>query len=265
VAIYRVTMFFAGQQVGWSESCFMLANPTLPAGQAVITQLIAERSAFLTSLASIVDVRVSDDELFRDIQFQPPGLPAQGGVPDPPAGWQSCVMIRQAGGNAPFRYFSNRYLRGIPANITFGNIYRGVANPGFDARLKVYLNSLKNSFSMKVNTGQLDAGIPILAISATGIVGLTAPLVGANGNSTVEIYGISRRISKKRKFSIRVFVDNQNFTLNGWTGGALGAVGVMKLVKPGLQAIASTQIDGISERRVGRPFGQPRGRAAVVR
>lgn len=257
----RLTFFYEMTDVGFSESVHtQLTDPvtltTLVNGYKFV------RLPFLIESARMIDVRVSDDDTFRDIIVPVAGLPSPGTFPGRAAAPSSTLLMKLFTTNPTVS--RNMFLRGLPATLMDGRVYTPTGL--FDSAL-IPFRALMSGGQFWVNAkDRTQAKIPITGISIAGAVVLGAPMPGVTNGSIVQLLGVPRSVIKQRQFEVTAFVDNQHFTLRGWPAGQfLGAEGFLRRKVNTLYNINATTIVDIGERKVGRPFGLPRGRVAPVR
>jgi hypothetical protein len=264
-SVTRITLFFELGDTGWSESYHTGLDPTIFAFPSLIGQLMAYRQAMLSNKVQIVDVRVSDDLLFRDIGYVTSLTPAQGVLVGRTAAPTTALLLRMYGGPPPYRYFRNLFLRGLPSTVVDGRAYTGATNLIFNAAVNAFAFFLTGGlFSIKVK----DITPPLSEIVSSDAVGnivTLSPVAGIALLSHVQIYGVPRSFLKRRAYRVGVLTDPQHFNLFPWGGQVLHNVGKIRVSADTLVPLTKVSIERITERRVGRPFGVPVGRRPPVR
>jgi hypothetical protein len=269
MAQFRITCFFEVGGDGWSESIHSsLTNPVNVVTQA---QLYATyRMQLAPQAVDLVHVRISDDQIFRDIYLDPFLLPLSGTYSAGPTvsnlpPWNALLLKMQAIASPTIN--RNLFLRGIPQDQVSGNAF--TPTPSFLAALNAYRSYVTSGgFAIKgKDLSQVKQ--PIQSVSSVGsvVMGSAIPgLTGVKPNNQVEILGVPRSLVPIRTYLTNTFTDASHFTLRAWPATVnLGATGYFRLNLPVLNVIGVAVTAGITERRVGRPFGQPRGRRAVIR
>lgn len=263
-AQFRITLFFEVGGDGWSESYHSsLQNPTTVVTQAIT--LVGLRIQMLPANIDLTHVRISDDLIFRDIYFDFLTLPVNGtyvGVPQLPP-WNA-LLIKMQGTDA--RFIRNLFLRGIPTDQVSGQTF--TPQKTWLTAYNAYLNYLTGGgFAIKAKD-VTQVKQPIASVSATGVVAMQSAIPGLTGvppNNLVEILGVKRSLSPTRVYQLASFTSTSAFSLRGWPNLLLANQGYFRLQLTVLATVIKVANGGITERRVGRPFGVPRGRRAIVR
>jgi hypothetical protein len=254
----RITYFFELGDVGWSESIHSTLAPTsIAALQSLVTLYTNVRLPLLSVEAQITHVRVSDDDLFRDISFFPTGLPVFGLASGRAAGPWTGVLIRMIASSTLRR---SLFLRGIPSGQIDGrNQFFGA---GYLAAMNTYLAALSaNPFGISGKSA--NPAIPMLSmIGATGVAALTGPMVGVAVGSVVQVTGVPTATLPVRYYRVIAVGPGFAITLAGWPSlVSLANTGFLRLTTKAVTQISGASAGLITERKVGRPFGQLRGRA----
>jgi hypothetical protein len=258
MARVRLTYFFELGDTGWSESVHTTLPPTsVPAIQALVGQYTAMRLPCLSNEAQLTHVRVSDDDTFRDILFLATGLPASGTYSKPPAGPWTGLLITLVATPTLRR---SLFMRGIPKQIVDGR------NPTFDATFTAAINNylagmIASPFAISGKTANPSRPITT-AVGATGVV-TTVGVTGAAVGDTIQVIGVPTSVLPTRFYRV-IGVDNvaSTVTLAGWPLAVnLTNVGFLRRTTKEVVQISQAVSGLITERKVGRPFGQLRGRA----
>jgi hypothetical protein len=259
----RITFFFEQVGNGWSESLHIDAD-----GDDVLRGYANDYARVRLAISSpetlLTHIRISDDEVFRDIILDPIPLPLRGtfkqagNIAESP--W-TALDVRM--GTTDKRVQRSLFLRGIPDDQVDG------ALPSFTAAYRTAIDAWRGYITLSVwavkAKDRAQAKQPIFTIDGAGNVITTIPLVGVSNLSTIQILGIPRSIVKTRLYRVANVTDQSHFQLRGWTSGLIAGRGFVRPLVYRLYQIDQTLIDAATERRVGRPFGLLRGRAAVIR
>jgi hypothetical protein len=254
----RLTYFFELGDTGWSESIHTtLAPASVTALQTLVTNYTNVRLPLLNQDAQLTHVRVSDDDTFRDIIFFPTGLPAPGTATGFPAGPWTGVLIRMIASSTLRR---SLFLRGVPANCIDGRNQH--FTPAFQAAMNAYLAFLSPANPVGISGKTANPSVAITqAVGATGVLTGTAILAGATVGSIIQITGVPTSILPVRFYRAIAF-SGFSVTLAGWPSTvSLVNQGFMRLTTKSVVQITAASAGLITERKVGRPFGQLRGRA----
>jgi hypothetical protein len=261
MALFRLGFFYEQGENGWSESIH--TSLTDPAQlENLVFQYAQKRLAFTHPSTKLVHVRISDDEVFRDIILDPIVLPMIGQYkpPVPAESPFTAFDARMSAGNLVTR---SMFVRGLPDGQIDGVTIQG--DPGFltayDAWGAFIVN---NAFSIK-NKDRTQVKQPINTVSLAGVVNMVTPIPGLALLSQVQILGVPRSLVPKRTYIVSAITDGANFTIRNYTGPALAGIGFFRRINYLLLKIDVITTDAVTERRIGRPFGQLRGRRAVVR
>jgi hypothetical protein len=257
----RLTFFFEQGENGWSEAIHTTST-SIPGLVAAATAYRNVRMPLLNAYATLVHVRISDDMVFRDVLFDPFRLPQSGlfGKSFPAEAPWTAIDVRLGASPTVQR---SLFLRGLPAGMISDTTIAGT--PSFNASLAAYATRLLNAeFAIKnKDRGQFKQ--PITSIDAAGNVVMGIPLTGVNQQSVIQVLGIPRSVIPIRFFKVNTVTDQSHFQLRGWAGQTVGARGFLRPDVQVLSTITGFQTTVATERRVGRPFGQQRGRRAVIR
>jgi hypothetical protein len=254
----RLTYFFELGDTGWSESIHSTLSPaSVSALQSLVTLYTNIRLPLLHQDAQLTHVRVSDDEQFRDITFFPTGLPAFGQATGFPAGPWTGVLIRMIASTTLRR---SLFLRGIPSNCISGRDQH--FTPAFQTAINAYTNTIPSQpFGISGKTANPQLAIFSL-VGATGVATMTAPMVGVAVGSIVQLSGVPTSIVPTRLFRVLAVGPGFAITLAGWPRLIdLNGQGFLRLLGKSVVQISQVSAGLITERKVGRPFGQLRGRA----
>lgn len=261
MALFRLTFFYESNENGWSESIHTTSQDL--AGLSGLALTYANlRMAFSHLETFMTHVRISDDLVFRDIILDPINLPRKGQfgkAASAEAPWTALDLRLQAGPTVTRSLF----IRGLPDGQIDSNLPS--FTPAFQTVYMQFVNNLlEGPFGIK-NKDRTQVKQPINTISAGGVVNMTNPIAGLANLDTVQLLGIPRSKQPKRSFTVINFVDASNFTLRGWTGGAVNQQGFLRRVNYIISPIVFAATDFATTRHVGRPFGLQRGRRAVIR
>lgn len=259
--IWRVTFFFAEGENGWSES----VHSTLGAFSGVLAAVfkyITARMSCCPSSVFLTHVRISDDNVFRDVYLDPVALPAPGtyiggGPGDSP--W-TALDVRMTATPVVQR---SLFMRGIPIGQVSGSVYQ--PNAKFLAAVTAFTNQLlTNGWGIK-NKDRTQQKQPIASVDNVGNVVLTMGIAGLTVGDTVQFLGIKRSILPKRTYIVETVTSATVFSLRGYSGPPIVGVGFVRKIVLLVLPLDNVVVDNTTERRVGRPFGLLRGRRAVIR
>lgn len=253
----RLTYFFELGDAGWSESIHTtLSTASVAALQTLVTNYTAVRLPLLIGEAQLTHVRISDDEVFRDIAFFPTGLPAPGGFSGPAAGPWDALLIRMIASSTLRR---SLFLRGLPQTVMDGR--HQSFRPAFQSAVNAYLAFLSPANPVGIAGKSANPQIAILsAVAATGVVTLTGVMLGASIGSVVQLTGVPTSLAPTRYYRV-INVAGPVLTLAGWSPlVTLVNQGFLRLTTKTVVQVTSSSAGLITERKVGRPFGQLRGR-----
>jgi hypothetical protein len=255
----RLTYFFELGDTGWSESIHTTLSPSsISALQSLVNVYTTVRLPLLFQDAFLTHVRVSDDDQFRDISFFPTGLPAPGQATGAvAAGPWTGVLIRMIASTTLRR---SLFLRGLPGNQHDGRNQK--FSPAYQSAMNAYLAALPaNPFGISGKSAF--PAIPILSlVGATGVVQLAGPIAGLAVGSIIQLTGVPTALVPTRFYRVVSVVSGSNFTVAGWpTLVSLSNQGFFRLTTRAVTQISAATAGLITERKVGRPFGQLRGRS----
>jgi hypothetical protein len=261
MALFRLTFFFEQQENGWSESIHTTATDT-PTLISLVLGYAQRRMDFCHPSTFLTHVRVSDDQVFRDVILDPMTLPIKGNwksLAKAEGPWTALDLRLQSGPLVQRSLF----VRGIPAGQIDSNLPSFTAD--FDSAYGRWVTFLADSLFGIKNKDRTQAKQAINTVSVGGVVNMLAPLLGLANLDTVQVLGIPRSVLPKRTYTVQNFVDMSNFTLRGYNGPAIAGRGFLRRISYVISPITATATDFATERRVGRPFGVLRGRRAVIR
>jgi hypothetical protein len=264
-AFFRATFFFEGFGTGWSEQIHLTTqNQAVAIASAIAYANL--RIGLLVPPFEINDIRLSDDAVFRDILFDALNLPYVGTFPSlQPAAPSSTALLKLAADQtATPSVRRNMFIRGIPSSIITGRNYTPTAN--WITALGKFVPLLANgAYGIKAKTvGNVKAPI-VSVIAATRTVTTNVDLVGVAQGSVLQILGVPRSRVKQRTFTAESVTDLRHVVLRSWPYPDLVGTGFFRLLNYTIYPIKIATVFDIGERRTGRPFGVPRGRAALVR
>lgn len=273
----RVTVFFEAGEYGWTETLFP-ATTDYNQAQTMATAYCNVRAPLMASGSApapgIIAFRVSDDSLFRDAFdqfFQPPLIGSASSGPLHPT---TALLLRLTATALVRRPI---YIRGIPADI-MDNAGNYVPNFVTSGLINTYRNFLLATPGWKIRTTV--SSPPRTIYSLASIVPpnsftTTAPN-GFNAGDVVIVKGSSRNRNPVGLWKVGPGPGLTNFILTGvdlpsnytYVAGSLGVQ--LKIPATGLTdlnylAITEVTDERLTERRTGRPFGQPRGRRSPHR
>jgi hypothetical protein len=262
MALFRLTFFYEQDENGWSESIHSSSN-RLDSLIGQVDVYSVNRMAFTAAGTSLTHVRISDDQVFRDVLLDPITLPRRGQYKSVNSKSDSPFTALDLRLSAAPTVQRSMFVRGIPDNQVDGIF------PAFEANFATKYNAWvailsQGGFSIK-NKDRSQLKQPINTISPAGVVNMTSPIPGLANLSTVQVLGIPRSQIPKRTFTVVNFIDGSNFSLRGYAGASIAGRGFFRLVNYVLLPITQAATDFVTERRIGRPFGQQRGRRAIVR
>jgi len=262
MALFRLTFFYEQDENGWSESIHSSSNRVESLiGQTDVYSI--NRMRFSDAGTILTHVRISDDEVFRDVILDPISLPRRGQFKAPNEKAESPFTALDLRLLAAPTVQRSLFVRGLPDGQVNG-VFPSFTGD-FATRYNAWVAILsQGGFSIK-NKDRTQIKQPINTISAAGVVNMTSPIPGLGNLSTVQVLGIPRSEIPKRTYTVVNFVDFSNFTLRGYNGPPIAGRGYLRRVVYVLLPIIQAATDFVTERRIGRPFGQLRGRRAVVR
>lgn len=263
MATYKYTMLFElrtnltgtaqGAHIGgWSESVY--DNALFPTS---FVDLQLARAAILPSGARIVGQRIQ--------QVFPAGAAAATGQvfpgaflidSDVPQMALLCTARALGAGNA--RRFT---LRGIPDDMVFQGEYRPQGS--FDQLVKAYFAKLEAS-SWKFPGRDLLARPKVIdSIDATGAV-VMADEVTLDPGDKIRIRGTEtdEEFEVSGIFRVKSWQDTSHFKIVNWKAGATSGGTLINTTPKLLFAFSQTSINRVALRKVGRGFGQYRGRSS---
>jgi hypothetical protein len=259
----RLTFFLEQADVGWSESIHTNQDPADQIGLiSLIDAYMRTRMLMCTTETQMIDVRVSDDDTFRDIQLQVGGLPLPGAKDGPSAHPTTAMLVRMFTSNVTVQ--RSLFLRGLPlANVDGRNL---VITPLFNLALSAY-NNLLTSGKFVVNAK--DRSLPkrlVANMDNFGHVTMIQPVTGAVPGKQVQVLGVKRSVIPQREpFVVLPFTSESDFFVSPHPPYAVPGPWYLRLVNFQTYLVKGTSEPRLTERRVGRPFGLPRGRAAKIR
>lgn len=261
MARYRITYYYALGRSGWSES-FHTTYTSPTSINSLVTSYTSVRRGVLSNRASITHIRVSDDELFRDVLFYATGLPLVGfRTEDPEPGFVAANLRLQSGP----QFFRNMFIRGNVQDLFIGNTF-DIASPAYAA-----LNALA-IFLKGAGVGISHQSLPSTASLVTAYDSLTGiftvdPAIGSlSVNTPLTLTKVPRSIVPQRTWRVLEVVAANRFKLQQWNLAInIAGYGRLRNGTPTITGTTDCIVDNVTERRVGRPFGQPRGRAPVIR
>jgi len=258
-----MTTFFGGLDSGWSESIHL----TNDAGD--ITGITAKRDmylslrrAFLNIQYSVIGSRISDDATFRDIVVPRPAMPMAGQVDNDAVPGFNGILLRMQSGN---RVFRNMFCRGITAVAISGR--QLIALSGTAVNVGAFANFIKTGgFAISAKDPTLVPNLETAYDTVTHIHTVANPIAGLAPGIKLVLSKVKRSLVPQRLFEVATAPSSTTFTLIGWNPSiSVANFGRWRNATPTLQAILDVRVGAVTERKVGRPFDLPRGRAAVIR
>lgn len=266
----KASLFFQASNFGWSENYYRVSTSREDLLTAVGKVLIS-RSQMLGDGADLVYIRVSDIDVFRDVEIartEGAGMKHSGiGPSDSP--WNG-ILVRCFAGDQSWR---NQIFRGVPdATITFP--WDPGAHADWINALTAFTSKLQaQAFgNLTIAQGGLNAPQPINGIVANPAGGLDlsmpvgfAPVPG----ETVKITGNKALTNKLhgpyQVFSINLATGTMNIRSKSGPvlPGGLIAFGFAQRQTKTILPFSSFVPINPSKRKTGRPFGSPVGRSKV--
>lgn len=239
---------------GWSESWY---DDTIIVDNLLrdFNRLCSKRAALLPNTGVIVAQRFQQVDPVGPARLQLSRFPGTQSECDYPS---LALLCRVAGSGV--RNSRPMYLRGIPDEM----ITRGEFSPTFNygAAVQRFFTELEGYRFRAQSLSAVE--VPVLTILDTGEVHTAAPgLAGVAAGSRVQVSRCQK--ADKTTVSGRFFVASRAsdtiFTLANWTAGEVtgGSVRIYETIFPLVPADGVTS-GRIVTRKVGRPFGQFRGR-----
>lgn len=257
----RLTYTFQGENFGWSESYYSTFNLIANVAGAETTLRNARRG-ILSNQCRITHVRISDEEVFRDVFIKDLSADDGEGTQIAAAAMPNLgVLVQYASGVTVVK----KFIRGIPDTLS-ANVGRYVPNPAWAFAFGLYSGTLAAAAQgWAILT--MDTTQPLLAVTgeADAVAGVTAQITVGAGHGLVS--GDRVRISGgfgtnivKGVFAVTV-LDGTRFTVP-WTKTPIVYAGGAKMQKrlQTLKLIDKVEPMRIITRRAGRPFGSPVGR-----
>lgn len=254
---YRVTYEWAQDGPGWSES-FHTQSTSIPLIEALITAYTQARTAFMVQRCSLLAVRISDDNTFRDIPVRVANANNRGQINAPAATQMDSAVFSLSAGPSIRRYL---YCRGLPRTYNDGRAFN-TSSAAWDP-LRAFATFLKNNgIGIFAQPDPSTAQIAVSYNTGSGLIGVTNPITGLIPGSYLTVTA-NRGINVPRgKMRVLTAPDSTHFTLRGWplTADPIGVANFRPSSKS-VQAVTDAFLNDVGERKVGRPFGLPRGRA----
>ncbi len=259
MATIRCQLFFQTAANGWSETYFLSGTNTVSSLNTV--KALTLRRMALSSFDTVCTYqRISDDAVFRDslVTSSPfPGTysPTLLSAPD-----FTALLVRLSSG---VQFRRSLFMRGIPEALVQGQDF--VPDATWISRFNSFATYLENNFSLKVFDRALNPVIQGLFITAAGVCQtLTNTAFPVGSIVRFRKVGTVPRLTGNQI----VTVPSAGFTFTILNYGNRGAWNLPYLVQQAtidLQPIDNVVFERLVSRRVGRPFGQSRGRRKVIR
>jgi hypothetical protein len=267
---FKVNFFFQVNNAGWSETYYNTAatgDDLVP----LVLRLGNQRSFLLADNAVFNYVRISDDEVQRDVV--PFAIPSPWTIPLVTPRWGdsdqpfTALLVRLSAGAL---YRRPLFLRGIPDSMTHTVNGWDPTGPYITAFNRFIALLVSDGWALRVQDKDINPFKPVLGINSLVPLQLNVVNHGLVAGDTVRISrtrGIpvanvpySGVNGLRRVLSVQ---DANNFTTvavfptpqGQYTDGGTVHKIALKLVR-----ITLGQILRLTHRIVGRPFGQPRGR-----
>lgn len=245
---------FGLRPFGWSETWY--TDGTIETGYGGLVMFSKFRARLLSSGISIIGARIH--ELGGPTKFFPfkeSGVSGEG--MDYPT-----ISLNCRCSSADGKYKKYFQLRGLPDPRVVDGNYEG--DPTYGASLRQFMTFLH---SPGVKFQALDRTVPAIKINSISELGVVRCAAGGTFpiDSYVTLKRVRNTVGEKVSGTFRIVAraSDTEFTLANWTGGAVAAVGtVTKQTFTYIQVGNRTaEMLGVTSRKVGRPFGQFRGRA----
>lgn len=259
----RFTVYFRGNDSGWSESIHLPNDASDVTGiRAKTDQYLVFRRAFLNSQYAVISTRVSDDETFRDIVVPRGPMPQAGEVVNNSLAGYAAVLLRMQSGN---RVFRNMFLRGLTAVAVNGRNL--VPDSGTAVNIGAFANFLSTGgFSIAAKSPTVLPTLELDFDPLTGLHTVQDDIAGLGQGVFLSLTKAKRSLVPQRLWQVATAPTLKTFTLVGWPNTTtVKLVGRWRNATPQLFTIGAIRVGAVTERRVGRPFDLPRGRAPVVR
>ncbi len=252
---------------GWSERFWYAGTTSDPTFTNNINALINARCLILTSTCFVTHVRVASSISRAPYIFAQPAGGVPGGETPPTAPSEVALLARLiAGGTSP--YFNRPFLRGIPERVVASDNF--VTDNTFDTNLIGFFNVLKNG-NWNVQGRLTNAPNPLQPISTL----TPLPPRGFNFSAAANIFAVGD-IVRIRGARVPGYNGLKSITARNPAGTLYEAGGAAApVVDTGLSptaqlqksfdlTIAITNIEGLTRRGAGRPFGLTRGRKQTL-
>jgi len=270
MANWKINLFFAGLNQGWSETYYKVANTGAAVYTSVVQSLLPKRMACLAVPYQCTAGRISDDQVQRDsILWKPIGYSRFDGSYPGDTPWQA-YNLRLAAGMSHWRQL---YVRGVPdVAFTFPETAVPQGQNSWFLALVAFRNEMiSGGWSLKVKSKT--GAAPKLGVKAltrtTAAIMMTETYLDhqLNPGDFVQFYNFKNVVVKPGVRQVTSTPSPQQFLVNyalpdPWIGSPL--VSVKKVVYE-YPLIDDYSERGWTHRIVGRPFGQQRGRRSVAR
>jgi len=255
---------------GFSENWYTDDAPAilLPKMEVIARQ----RVSFMARNTDVYGYRIADTSPGSRAYTQRPNAriaAARGaGVPNIPNDAALCQCFGTVGGTV-----KRFWLHNLPDGFVDDSEFTAESTMALKARTFINLLS-ENGFKFRYQV-QNTASADIQSIDALGNVVLVQELAGVAQGSYVQLYhvrGTDGR-GKRGKYRVDTATDTRHVKLAHWPGDIVALSGKLRIVTYQFTSIAVVPADGIGSdptlrpgaRKVGRPFGQLRGRAIARR
>jgi len=253
----RTSVLIQQGNAGWSEN-FYLPNATVLQGLDITQQLAVARRHTLSQAATINGIRVSqvDPTGLASVRLlNLPGTVTTGA--DTP--FQSLVVYLRTDVFTKRAYL----MRAVPDANIVGGIYTPSAG---------YAGAVRDYLALMINRGfairRVERDNPLLAIKGITSLGVLSSFVahGLVADDLVQLYRTRDTGGYDVSGTYRVAAAPTGTTaeLANWDSDSTVVKGQFRKFQYAYTNIASTEISGrIVSRKVGRPFGVPRGRVVA--
>jgi hypothetical protein len=266
----KVTLFFQGpDKPGWSESFYYNGGIAEPAYKDAVNALIVGRCAILTSNCSIVRARLSSTFYREPLIINPNFGAGTPGTESSPTASETVALLLLIQGSP--NGINRPFLQGIPARVVDYDTY--TPDSIFNSNMTTFLNVLFNGQWNVVGTANSAAPThwPITPMSPTPtfprgynfLAGTGSPVL--NLGETIRVSGTSVPGYSGLKRVTKVIAANSY-----QVGGAAppvadtGVAPYFTIMNGYDNPIQTIQPDGITTRKLGRPFGLRRGRRPTL-
>lgn len=261
----QLVFFFKDQYgYGWSEKLYTNQTPTLGVLPTWLTTLINQRCMFLSSASVLTHVRIgSGVKRLPYVYTLNNGQGVTGSETVPQAASEQALMITYFGSGGGYNRI---FHRGLPQRVCVGDTF--VPDSTFSANILPFLNTVKGSgfynvqgtigspstqYGVSSATPQLPRGY--LVVLKTGAPTLTVgQQVRMHSYKVPEYNGI--------KTVMQVLTTPNEYVMGGVAPPSpeTGSAAYMTILTALDNVIGAYEIENLTRRAAGRPFGLSRGR-----